>query len=296
MLASINIFMERLVEAVLKIDGIPTAIRNNLAKAQLDFAQTANAMSQKASASYAKIGQSWKDLMGVVQDPRPAQSFQNFFLGLKQGWTEVTLKMNNFYQFGIEMATRAAQTMEQAFSDFFFDGFTTGFKNMQDLVASFGRSILRMLADIIARAIMTRIALSAIGATGSIFGSVLKGVAGIASLGAGAAAGAVSSSAGMFTGVANGINSTTAGLGSFADGTDFVPSTGLYRLHQGEKVLTKSEANVGGGSIELKIFNMITPEAIATAMSGKEGEGVVVNAINRNSLRNGVVRREVKRR
>jgi len=46
----------------------------------------------------------------------------------------------------------------------------------------------------------------------------------------------------------------------------------------------------------LTIYNLITPEAIAAAMAGKEGEGVIVNAININSLRNGIVRREVKRR
>ena len=46
----------------------------------------------------------------------------------------------------------------------------------------------------------------------------------------------------------------------------------------------------------LTIYNMITPEAVAAAMSGKEGEGVIVNTINLNSLRNGVIRREVVKR
>jgi hypothetical protein len=48
--------------------------------------------------------------------------------------------------------------------------------------------------------------------------------------------------------------------------------------------------------IELTIHNLITQEAVAVAMSGKEGKGVIVNTINEDSLRYGTTKREVMRR
>jgi len=41
---------------------------------------------------------------------------------------------------------------------------------------------------------------------------------------------------------------------------------------------------------------MITPEAIAAAMSGEEGTGVIINAVTLSSLNNGPIRKEVKLR
>jgi len=38
-------------------------------------------------------------------------------------------------------------------------------------------------------------------------------------------------------------------LGSYADGTDYVPRTGQYLLHQGEKVVTAAENNSDGKSV-----------------------------------------------
>lgn len=81
----------------------------------------------------------------------------------------------------------------------------------------------------------------------------------------------------------------------FQEGTESVPNTGLYKLHAGEKVTPKYDTNKHEAT-KLTIYNMITPEAVAMAMRSKEGEGVIVNAINIDSLRNGVIRREVVKR
>ena len=88
------------------------------------------------------------------------------------------------------------------------------------------------------------------------------------------------------------------GFGSllgFQSGIESVPSTGMYKLHAGEKVVPRYDATKPE-SQPVTIYNAITSEAVAQAMAGREGEGVIVNIINSNSLRNGVVRREVVRR
>ena len=46
-------------------------------------------------------------------------------------------------------------------------------------------------------------------------------------------------------------------LGSFAIGTDWVPKTGLYRLHEGEKVVPAAENKGGGGGAKVIQFGDI---------------------------------------
>lgn len=93
----------------------------------------------------------------------------------------------------------------------------------------------------------------------------------------------------------------SAAVPAMAKGTDYVPYTGLYQLHQGEMVVPEGpaeEARSGrGGSgrvIVLNIQNMITPEAVAQAMSQQEGREVIVNVINMDSLQNGRTRRTIR--
>lgn len=81
----------------------------------------------------------------------------------------------------------------------------------------------------------------------------------------------------------------------FQEGTESVANTGLYKLHAGEKVTPRYDATKSEKE-PLNIYNLITSEAVASAMAGKEGENVVINIINRNSLRNGMVRKEIVRR
>ena len=86
-------------------------------------------------------------------------------------------------------------------------------------------------------------------------------------------------------------------LGSFAEGTPYVPYTGVYKLHAGEKVTPRYNAQEDGGhDREIVINNMIAPSAIAQSMLSREGRNVIVNVIDENSLRNGQVRKTIGRR
>jgi hypothetical protein len=62
-------------------------------------------------------------------------------------------------------------------------------------------------------------------------------------------------------------------LGSFASGTDYVPKTGLYMLHEGESVATKSEnTNNNSNSViigDIHVYEATTPNATVDAIIGQ---------------------------
>jgi len=78
------------------------------------------------------------------------------------------------------------------------------------------------------------------------------------------------------------------------EGTPYVPYTGFFKLHEGEKVTPKYAAG-REEALPLTIYNLITPEAVAQAMSGREGKNVIVNVIDTNSLRGGSIRKAIQR-
>ncbi|NQU44505.1 hypothetical protein HQ520_14535 [bacterium] len=84
---------------------------------------------------------------------------------------------------------------------------------------------------------------------------------------------------------------------SYLEGTDYVPETGMYRLHQGESVKTRTETTAAesGGSGNLTVYNLITHEAIARAMQSTAGKNTIVNIIDTDSLNNGRTRQMVRR-
>ena len=185
-----------------------------------------------------------------------------FLAGWKQGIAELVTEFSNFGQMASTMSKRFADSMTRGFSDGFFNVFKGNMADMHSVIENLGDSILRMLSDMLAKLLMYYAIIIPLAA-----------MLGIPPQALGAGMSAI----------------------SFQEGTDSVPATGLYRLHAGEKVQRTSEVG-GDGQMKLEIYNMLTPAAVARAMSGKEGRGVVINIIDENSIRNGVVRREVTRR
>lgn len=76
----------------------------------------------------------------------------------------------------------------------------------------------------------------------------------------------------------------------FQHGTEFVPATGLYQLHEGEKVIPRTVGAEGGGPIT--IINMISPDFIGEAI--RKNENIIINPITSNLLRNGRLRKTIK--
>jgi precorrin-6B methylase 2 len=73
-----------------------------------------------------------------------------------------------------------------------------------------------------------------------------------------------------------------------------VPETGIYKLHRDEQVVPAYDQAKTRDS-QLVIYNLITNEAVAAAMQSKEGQGVIVNVIDVNASRGGIVRKVIKR-
>jgi len=203
------------------------------------------------------------------------EAHKSFAEGWRDSLDSVIDDLGDWGKTAGNIVQQVSNQMQSSLSNF-FQGFLRGeIRSAKQLFVEWGNFVLKIISDVIAQFLTAQII------TG------LKSIFGIGGIGGGGGAGtAVSAFAGVrLPGVG----------GGFQEGTEKVPYTGLYKLHEGEKVTPKYDVGKSE-NIPLTIYNLITPEAIASAMAGKEGENVIVNVINVNSLRNGIVRREVKRR
>jgi TP901 family phage tail tape measure protein len=76
----------------------------------------------------------------------------------------------------------------------------------------------------------------------------------------------------------------------YAEGTDYVPYTGLYQLHRGEKVVTREDNVAGGGGVT--IVTLLDPKLVPEIMA--QYPNAILNVVNADILRNGVTRRNIK--
>ena len=69
-----------------------------------------------------------------------------------------------------EFAKQSARNMQNAFSDFFFKAFTGELRSIKDVFADFGRAVLQMIANILAKLLLIKMFTAMAGAGGTIFG------------------------------------------------------------------------------------------------------------------------------
>ncbi|MBN1869398.1 MAG: hypothetical protein JW847_02325 [Candidatus Omnitrophica bacterium] len=69
-----------------------------------------------------------------------------------------------------EFAKQSARNMQDAFSQFFFKAFTGELRNLKEIFADFGRAILQMIANILAKLLLIKMITALAGPSGSIFG------------------------------------------------------------------------------------------------------------------------------
>jgi len=200
-----------------------------------------------------------------------------------EGWRDAIDKtitdLSNWGAMAESIVQQASSFMQSSISGFLLNirDYLDGTKN---IFVEFGNFILKIIADVIAQLITLWVIQNIVG--------IASKIGGWTSYGGGAYARTTAIPGGGGVG-------TTLPAGSYQEGIDSVPYTGIYRLHEGEKVTPKYDAGKSD-TIELTIHNLITPEAIAMAMSSNEGEGVIVNVIDSNSLRSGGSRRAIRRR
>ncbi len=193
-----------------------------------------------------------------------------------EGWHDAIEDANHsLHDWGAmakSIVDQTTQEMQSAFSNLFQNVLKGQLNSAKDFFVEWGNFVLKIISDVIAQIITAKI----VGAAMGLFNFGTSYTANIAGMGTVPVA------------------PPNYYLGH-DEGIERVPTTGTYKLHEGERVVPKYDANKSG-VIQLTIQNYVTPEAIAAAMSGKEGRGVIVNVIDQNSLRNGVIRREVKTR
>lgn len=177
----------------------------------------------------------------------------------------------------------AIETMSQGMATSFKDilkgtkSFSEGFQDiMETLVDAVIEAVAKIVAEMLVLAALEGLK-ALFGGAGGFFG--------------GGPVGSVLDAGGGASGSSSLIGATQ----SFQQGTDFVPRTGLFQLHEGEAVIPAAENATGKSPVNLTNINVLTPEAIATALSGREGEEVVLNIIDRSSLRSGAARQIINR-
>ncbi len=69
-----------------------------------------------------------------------------------------------------EFAKQSAHNMQNAFSQFFFKAFTGELRSVKEVFADFGRAVLQMISNILAKLLLMKISTAMAGAGGTIFG------------------------------------------------------------------------------------------------------------------------------
>lgn len=123
-----------------------------------------------------------------------------------------TNDMKDEYNLMHELAKNTATNIQNSFANSFFKAFKGELRSAKDAFAAFGESMLQTISSIIAQ-IVTYYA---------IIGPLTKAFPGL--------------------------EKVFGTFGSFQLGTSYVPQTGMYQLHKGEKVVPESKQGGGGGA------------------------------------------------
>jgi hypothetical protein len=143
-----------------------------------------------------------------------------------------------------EFAKQSARNMQNAFSQFFFKAFTGELRSVKEVFADFGRAILQMISNILARLLLIKMFTAMAGPSGQIFG---------------VSVGALFHRGGM-------VRKHQGGLIRAHDG--LAPDEVPIIAQTGEGVLSRRGMNALGGSDNLRALNN---------GEGVSGGGVTIN-------------------
>jgi len=143
-----------------------------------------------------------------------------------------------------EFAKQSARNMQNAFSQFFFKAFTGELRSVKEVFADFGRAILQMISNILAKLLLIKMFTAMAGPSGQIFG---------------VSVGALFHRGGM-------VRKHQGGLIRAHDG--LAPDEVPIIAQTGEGVLSRRGMNALGGSDNLRALN---------SGEGGSGGGVTIN-------------------
>ena len=265
-----------------KFKGLGEDLRNMSS----EFTKSADLMSKKATDSLIQYDQTHQAVQQNVQSgiATTQSDFDKMIQDMKNGMNSIALdsktplqewtdNLKASFDWAQGMAENTYTSMANSFSGIFVDAFNKELKSASDYFKQFMNSIINAMFQMVAQWLAMKIILGIVGGA------------------AGSAAGSAATSSAA-------ASSSSAAAGSFAEGIDYVPSTGLYRLHAGEKVTPKYDnvENSSAKQTNLTIYNLITNDSVARAMQSREGSNVIVNVMNVDNMRNGASKRTVKGR
>lgn len=180
----------------------------------------------------------------------PLTAIAKGFQDVAKKWKDTATQMEN-------IGKAAAEGMQNAFSELFFDAMSGKMKRLGDYVMSFLQSVQKAIAQALAQQATAGLIK---GAT-QLIGSIASAWAGTGSDSTG---GGLVDAGGSYTG-----SSIYGQMASFAVGTPYVPSDMIAQIHKGEAIIPASQNRAGASemSVVVKIENRSSQE-----VKGKQGE------------------------
>ena len=191
--------------------------------------------------------------------PHMLEASRTFAEGWRESMETTIAGLRDMGAMAGNIVTQISTNMQQILGDFFNNILTGQINSAKQVFVEFGNFVLRLLSDIIAQIITTKV------------------MAGIASL---------------LAPTANVAGMGTVLIKPFQEGTESVPYTGMARVHEGERITPKYDAKKSG-EMTLTIVNQITTGFINAAIASEPD--TVVNVISQDTLMSRQTRRTYKR-
>jgi len=264
--------IETVFSAISKLISFIPGLKKVFQEVADSWNQKAQANSQAMLGYYSDLTDGLKSLFSGTQDSG-AQMFQSLTNQgqqsaryIKQTWDEWIKDTQQNFNLMLSVGQGSFNTLKTGVSDLGMSIIGMG-DDIDQVFANLGKSIINMLMEIAAQWIVMK---------------TMMGITGIFSFGA--------TSTGTSSISASSISGT--GLLGHSDGIEDVPYSGIYRLHEGEKVVPKYDSTKEASG-NITIVNYITPDAINAAIA--QSPDTVINVINADTMRNGVTRKTYKR-
>ncbi len=139
------------------VDGLT----QGLEEARQAFNLAAEESAKEAIAQYDLVFAKVKDT-----GDKTAEILKNVAKEVGKGAEEAGKQFNVMEEF----AKQSAHNMQNAFSEFFFKAFTGELRSIKEVFANFGRAVLQMISNILAKLLLIKIFTAMAGAGGTIFG------------------------------------------------------------------------------------------------------------------------------
>jgi TP901 family phage tail tape measure protein len=176
----------------------------------------------------------WRNLQDIKIGLQNMPQWKRGLNNLYNQWTDTGKQME-------QIATQTASALQETFSTYFFDYLEDDLKRLEDRFGDFGvyianflRSIVKSLSDILSQRIVS-------GLLSPLFGNL---------------GGSNVTFPSSLPPVGTPVTPGGGGYLNYQHGTDYVPRTGLYKLHQGEEVRPAgSKSNPQDVKIQVNIEN-----------------------------------------